>query len=331
MNMIRYIINLFLLISVALATDFDVKMISKRNLPEDVIEVLNYDRIVTQTKDIIFIKEYDGSSYSKVIFDYPLPAKTEYLRSNSPDYIVMAKRGEYFEETLIDLSTMEVIPLRYKDGNAFALQVSATDGLIGYQTRTKEKGATRSTYLYNRREKPVYLMDDIMGLVWAPNGKWFLANSTYGRRSVSRVLVSREGERISLPTGDIGISGAIWSPSGDVLIANRGGEVTIIGFDWVNGRPERISYRTEILNYNSAVGSFFSPNGEYVVWANENNDSRGHNNIGYDIMISDKYLSQISGLIVHENILEIPITWTQKNGLVTRLENQMISYKISTR
>jgi hypothetical protein len=314
------------------AQEIRATKIGSRPLPASTVTVLDFDKVVVKENNRVLLADISDSTNTKIIYEAPLAINRMYHSVQLQRYFIFEDRTGEYSQSVLDMITGQLIDLREPVGTSGGASIAPNDGIILYNSRFPRPNKFGEQTLVNRMKswdgQTETVVDSVIGTLWAPNGKWFLAAQRLGREGGfvlwERALFNREGKKILLPSETSQIAGAVWSENGSVLaIPHSGYAVTIVEFDWNNEVPI-IKKHTTSSGFNSPL--LWSPNGQYLIYVKYYED--GHTTFGNDILMTDRSLSMRQTIIAHNNIQETPITWNHPYGLVTRAGDRVFSYRI---
>jgi WD40 repeat protein len=240
-----------------------------------------------------------------------------------------------------DIYTDQLVDLQELDGSVGATRVAKKDKTILYNAnygktiydkqfgKIPEIKRQAKLKTFNRETK--FIADSIMGSLWSPNEEWFFALKFLGKKGRiikwERVLMNRDGKAIILPSEESTISQAAWSADGNYLaVPQINGKLTVFEIEWMDSIPQ---VKSSIRKSSFSSPIIFPPDGKYILYVKYYED--GHNIFGNDIMLTDNKLNFLEPLIKHNELIEIPVMWTNDQGLITQdgvtVKNSRIIYK----
>jgi hypothetical protein len=315
--------------------EFVVSKLATRPLPSNTLDIVNFDEMVVKENDSILVINISDSTHERTIYEVHMPDGKRYHSIQLGRYVIWEDRTTaYYHQSVTDLLTNKFIDLQESGGASIA----PNDGAVLYNARfgikSKDvKGKHKEKILINKLKafdgQIKTVVDSVIGTLWAPNGNWFLAAKHLGREGKSvlweRALYNRDGVKLSLPSEQSSIAGAAWSQDGSALAIPHAWNsiVTIIELEWEDNTPIVLK---SLSNSGFSSPLLWSPYGQFLLYVKYYED--GHTVFGNDIMITDKKLALNYTLIKHDNIREIPIIWTQKDGLITRVGNRLYQYRL---
>ncbi len=314
------------------AHEISLVLVDSRPLPANTITVLNFDKVIIRESDRIILAQITDTLNPGVIYDVQIPDNKNYHSIQHLRYLILEDRtGDYFQSVL-DMADGSLIDLQEPSATTGGTSIAPNDAAMLYNARFRDPGNGKELLenrlrTWNGQTKTV--VDSVIGTLWAPNGKWFLAAKRVGREGQSvlweRALFDRQGKKISLPSKQFSVSRSTWSEDGLVLAMYHPWDaiVTIVEFDWTNDIPHVKNHTTE-SGFNGPF--LWSPNGQHLIYVKYHDD--GHTAFGNDIMLTDRSLSMRKALIEHANIEETPITWSREHGLVTQITGRINRYRI---
>ena len=296
-------------------------------LPQNTIDIIDFNNVVVKEKDQIQIVNISDSSNYEILFSYNLPEGKNYHSIQHGRYIILKdKTTKYYFQSVFDVSTKQLLDLQEPDGSVGAVRVAQKDKVIIYNKRYGEifydvNGKRRiqkmEVKLKNFKGETKIIVDSVMGSLWCPNEQWFLGSKFLRREGNEvkweRALYNRDGIKILLPSELTSISQAVWSADCNYLAIQKGLSLTVIEFEWNDSLPQVKSFISK-SPFGRPVS--FSPDGNYIIYVKSYDD--GHRVFGNDIMLTDNRLSFIEPLIQHNELIEIPISWTSEQELITQ-------------
>ncbi|MCH8032552.1 MAG: hypothetical protein IH950_02185 [Bacteroidetes bacterium] len=301
-------------------------------LPQNTIDIIDFNTVVIKEKDQIQIVNISDSSNYEILFSYNLPEGKNYHSIQHGRYIILKdKTTKYYFQSVFDVSTKQLLDLQEPDGSVGAVRVAQKDKVIIYNKRYGEifydvNGKRRiqkmEVKLKNFKGETKIIVDSVRGSLWCPNEQWFLASKFLRREGTEvkweRALYNRDGLKVSLPSELTSISQAVWSSDGNYLAIRQSSKLTVIEFEWNKNIPQVKRFISK-SHFGSKI--LFSPDGNYIIYVKSYDD--GHRVFGNDIMLTDNTLSFIEPLIEHKEIIEIPISWTTEQNLITQDETSV--------
>lgn len=296
-------------------------------LPKNTIDIIDFNTVVVKEKDQIRVVNISDSSNYEILYSYNLPEGKNYHSIQHGRYIILKdKTTEHYFQSVYDVNTKQLLDLQEPDGSGGAVRVAKKDRVVLYNKRYagifydvngKRKIKKLEVKLKNFKGETKIIVDSVMGSLWCPNEQWFLA-SKFLRREGNEIkweqaLFNRDGLKVLLPAELTSISQAVWSADCNYLAIQKGLSLTVIEFEWNNSLPQVKSFISK-SSFGRPVS--FSPDGNYIIYVKSYDD--GHRVFGNDIMLTDNRLSFIEPLIEHNEIIEIPISWTSEQELITR-------------
>jgi len=320
-----------------------LEKVDTHKLPQNTTDIIDFNNVVIKENNQIQIIDISDTSNYEILYSFDLPEGKNYHSIQHGRYIIMEDRTtKYYYQSVFDVRTKQLLELQEPDGTGAAVRVAQKDNVVLYNKRYgdiyydeygKKKIRKMEVKLKNFNGETEIIVDSVMGSLWCPNEQWFLAAKFLRRegREVKweRALYNRDGLKISLPSEPSSISQAVWSADCNYLAIPQLSTLAIIEFEWDDSLPQVKSYISK-SQFSSTI--LFSPDGNYIIYVKYYDD--GHRVFGNDIMLTDNKLSFVEPLIEHNELTEIPISWTNEQELITQDEltvkfcKKLYKYKI---
>lgn len=301
-----------------------------RNLPANTLEIIDFDKIIIETDNKIQLVDISNQENFTILFEIDIPIGKEYRSFQLNRFIIFKRNNEDYSELLVDIETGSSTEFKNSGYSTCIASINPVDYSVLYTKSyfsSELKGLLSSIHYRTFDGTETFLMDSTVHPRWCPVNKWFAASRfLYKDESFwywEEALFNLDGEKIILSREPTPLSGPRWNNDGTALFYYYAGQLFFVEIDWSNDKPN-VFRKTYASQFDSPwVWSF---DGQYLVYTKWYED--GHYVFGNDILITDKNLIIQSPLIEHENVIEEPLLWTEKYGLITKIDNQIFSYKI---
>ena len=304
----------------------------ERELPENTLKVLNFNKLVVQEQNSIIIKDSSDTNNQRIIYKVDLPDGKEFYDIKLERYLILKDTTGTHSQMILDMQNNRIIDLREEGFSSGGVSINPLHHSILYRLGYFHPDLRASMHIIKYTSfdyQTLSLLDSCNSSAWAPGKEWFWASKfMYKEDNYFRwehALYNLNGDSLTITRDPIILNVPRWTDDGSSLIFSILGDcgVLLVEFDWSYEKPR---IKRKIIEYGFC-DPLWSPDGNYLVYTEWYED--GHFTFGNDILITDKNLVLRKAIIQHDDIIESPIFWNIDDGLVTQIDNKIIKYEIT--